>query len=106
MAAWLRRSLDKYGAVEVEGGVSECLGLLSGQKGEDTRRILELGKLFSSECRLILFCAWFLIELRSGRGLRCAAKLPNLVFIVALVLGSGQVDVAKDLWEQILGDIM
>jgi hypothetical protein len=67
LAAWLRRSLDKYGAGEVEGGVSECLGVLSGQKGEDTRRILELGKLFSSECRLILFCAWFLIELRTER---------------------------------------
>ena len=37
-----------------EGGVSECLGLLSGQKGEGTRRILELGKSISSESELRL----------------------------------------------------
>ena len=54
LCAWLRRSLDKYGAVEVEGDVSECLGLLSGQKGEGTRRILELGKSPSTRLELHL----------------------------------------------------
>jgi hypothetical protein len=31
-------------AGDLDEGLSECLGLLSGQKGEGTRRILELGK--------------------------------------------------------------
>jgi len=44
LAAWLRRSLDNHGAGGLEGGVSKCLALLSGQEGEGTRRILELGK--------------------------------------------------------------
>jgi hypothetical protein len=60
LAAWLRRKLDTYQASDSEWGVSGCLGLLSGQKGEGTRRILELGKSHSSERRLILSCAWFL----------------------------------------------
>ena len=35
-----------------------------------------------------------------------AEKLSSLVFIVALILGSGQVDAAKDLWERNLGAIV
>jgi len=61
LAAWLRRKLDTYQVVVSAGSVPECLGLLSGQKGEGTSRILELGKSLSSEDRLILFCARFSI---------------------------------------------
>jgi hypothetical protein len=35
-----------------------------------------------------------------------AAKPSGLVFTVALILGSGQVDAAKDLWERTLGAIV
>ena len=41
-----------------------------------------------------------------GGATRCAAKLSSLVFIVALIPGSGQVDAAKDLWERNLGAIV
>jgi len=57
LAAWLRRKLDTYQVGDSAGSVPECLGLLSGQKGEGTSRILELGKSLSSDCRLILSCA-------------------------------------------------
>jgi hypothetical protein len=126
---------------------------------EPSKLKLTINLVLASGCRLsrlILFCAWFLIELKSERGLRCqttlyvnfefyldevrlighaawlhvvcaygkwiyicwlsslktlggatrcAAKLSSLVFIVALILGSGQVDAAKDLWERTLGAI-
>jgi hypothetical protein len=62
LAAWLRRKLDIYQASDSEGGVPECLGLLSGQKGEGTCRILELGKSISSELELRLLT-------RQGAGL-------------------------------------
>jgi hypothetical protein len=54
LSAWLRRKLDIYQARDSEGGVSRCLGLLSGQTGEDTRRILELGKSPSTRLELHL----------------------------------------------------
>ena len=41
-----------------------------------------------------------------GGATRYAAKLFSLVFTVALILGSGQVDAAKDLWERTLGAIV
>ena len=41
-----------------------------------------------------------------GGATRCAAKPSSSVFIVALILGSGQVDAAKDLWERTLGAIV
>jgi len=46
LAAWLRRRLGLYQAGDLEAGISDCLGLLSGQTGEGTRRILELGTSF------------------------------------------------------------
>ena len=41
-----------------------------------------------------------------GGATRQAAKLSSSVFIVVLILGSGQVDAAKDLWERNLGAIV
>lgn len=41
-----------------------------------------------------------------GGATRHAAKLSSSVFIVVLILGSGQVDAAKDLWERNLGAIV
>jgi hypothetical protein len=41
-----------------------------------------------------------------GGAIRHAAKLSSLVFTVVLILGSGQVDAAKDLWERNLGAIV
>ena len=43
LAAWLRRRLGLYQAGDLEAAVPDCLGLLSGQTGECTRRILEIG---------------------------------------------------------------
>jgi len=43
LAAWLRRRLGLYQAGDLEADVSDCLGLLSGQKVKGTCRILELG---------------------------------------------------------------
>jgi hypothetical protein len=54
LSAWLRRRLDIYQASNSEGGSSKCLGLLSGQTGEGTRRILELGKSPSTRSELHL----------------------------------------------------
>ena len=51
LAAWLRRRLRLYQAGDLEAGVSNCLGFLSGQAGEGARRILELG---TSLCLMII----------------------------------------------------
>ena len=53
-----------------------------------------------------IYICWLSSLKTLGGATRCAAKLSSLVFIVALILGSGQVDAAKDLWERNLGAIV
>lgn len=73
------------------------------------------------EVRLIGHAAWLHVVCTYGKWINIcwlcslktlggatgrAAKPSSLVFIVALILGSGQVDAAKDLWERTLGAIV
>ena len=53
-----------------------------------------------------IYICWLSSLKTLGGATRYAAKLFSLVFTVALILGSGQVDAAKDLWERTLGAIV
>jgi hypothetical protein len=76
---------------------------------------------YLDEVRLIGHAAWLHVVCTYGKWISIcwlsslktlggatgrAAKPSSLVFMVALILGSGQVDAAKDLWERNLGAIV